>query len=144
MTGKRGQRRKQRVKLLPVGLARLLVIVRWLASVRLKQIEEVALGSLESGAGAPDMEEAIEAILRIMEGKGGEAERKTVEDHMRAQAMEWWQDFPEPQLLTDLYRRDARRRAKFGSRDSSRSPSHPEGLRIVSPLLADIPDNEPV
>ena len=140
MTGKRGQRRKQRVKLLPVGLARLLVIVRWLASVRLKQIEEVALGSLESGAGAPDMEEAIEAILRIMEGRGGEAERKTVEDCMRAQAMEWWQDFPEGQLLTDLYRRDARRRAKFGSRDSSRRPSHQEGLRIARLMLADIPD----
>ena len=59
---------------------------------------------------------------------------------MRAQAMEWWQDFPERQLLTDLYRRDARQRAKFGSRDSSRRPSHPEGLRIARPMLADLPD----
>ena len=66
MTRKRGQRRKQRVKLPTMGLAGLLAIVQWLASVRLKQIEEVALGSLKSGAGAPDMEEAIEAILRMM------------------------------------------------------------------------------
>ena len=140
MTGKRGRVRKQRVKLPTMGLAGLLAIVQWLASVRLKQIEEVALGSLESGAGAPDMEEAIEAILRIMEGRGGKAEWKTVEDHMRAQAMEWWQDFPKPQLLTDLYRRDALRRKKFGSRDSSRPPSHPEGLCIARPMLADLPD----
>ena len=140
MTGKRGQRRKQRVKLPTMGLGGLLAIVQWLASMRLKQIEEVALGSLESGAGAPDMEEAIEAILRIMEGRGGKAERKTVEDHMRAQAMEWWQDFPEGQLLTDLYRRDARRRAKFGSRDSRRRASHTEGLCIARLMLADLPD----
>ena len=73
MTGKRGRVRKQRVKLPTMGLAGLLCIVQRLASVRLKQIEEVALGSLESGAGAPDMEEAIEAILRIMEGRGGKA-----------------------------------------------------------------------
>ena len=59
---------------------------------------------------------------------------------MRAQAMEWWQGFPEGQLLTGLYQRDALRRKKFGSRDSSRRPSHQEGLRIVSPMLADLPD----
>ena len=75
MTGKRGRVRKQRVKLPTMGLAGLLAIVQWLVSVRLKQIEEVALGSLEPGAGTPDMEEAIEAILRIMEGRGGEVER---------------------------------------------------------------------
>ena len=59
---------------------------------------------------------------------------------LRAQAMEWWQDFPEGQLLTDLYRRDARRRAKFGSRDSRRRASHTEGLCIARLMLADLPD----
>ena len=140
MTGKRGRVRKQRVKLPTMGLAGLLAIVQRLASVRLEQIEEVALGSLESGAGAPDMEEAIEAILRIMEGRGGEAERKTVEDCMRAQAMEWWQDFPEAQLLTYLYQRDALRRKKGGPPDSKRRPSHLEGLCIARTMLAGLPD----
>ena len=140
MTGRWGQRRKQRVKLLTMGFDGLLPVVQWLVLVRLEQIEAVALGSLASGTGTPGMEEAIECILRIFEGGPREAERKTTEDYMRAQAMEWWQGFPECRLLTHLYQRKARRKAVCGSPDKRRRPSHSEGLRIARLMLADIPD----
>ena len=59
---------------------------------------------------------------------------------MRAQAMEWWQGFPERRLLTALYRRKALRKAVCGSPGKRRRPSHSEGLRIARLMLADIPD----
>ena len=140
MNVSRGQRKKQQVKSLTMGFDGLLPVVQWLVIVRLNQIEEVALGSLESGNDAPGMEEAMEAILRIFEGRPGEAERKLIEEYMRAVAMEWWREFPERRLLTKLYERTARRKAGCGSPDSRRRPVHCEGLRIAKRMLADIPD----
>ncbi len=64
-------------------------------------------------------------------------------DRMRAEVTTWWQDFPERQLLTDLYRRAARRKAKCGSADSRRDPPHDEGVRVARGLLAHIPDTGP-
>ena len=61
-------------------------------------------------------------------------------DHMKAEVREWLQDFPERELLTDLYRRNARRKARRGSPDGRRRPSHEDGLRIARALLADVPD----
>ena len=76
MNVSRGQRKKQQVKSLTMGFDGLLPVVQWLVIVRLNQIEEVALGSLESGKDAPGMEEAMEAILRIFEGRPEEAEER--------------------------------------------------------------------
>ena len=59
---------------------------------------------------------------------------------MRSQLEEWWQWFPERQLLTDLCRRDARRRAgcKCKSGRDCRRPDYLEGSRIARALWADI------
>ena len=140
MNVSRAQRRKQQVKSLTMGFDGLLPVVQWLVIVRLEQIESVVLGSLESENNAPGMEEAIVSILRIFEGRPGEAERKTIEEYMRAVAMEWWQEFPERRLLTNLYERAKRRKMGCGPRDSRRRPSHLEGLPIARLVLADIAD----
>ena len=140
MTRRKVMRKKQRVKLLTLGFNGILRITQWLVQVRFKQIEEVALGSLASGNCANSMEEATEAITWIMGGSVGETERKTIEDYLRAQTLEWWPTYPERQLLTELYQRKDRREKECGSPDSGRRPSHEEGLRIARPLLADIPD----
>ena len=132
--------KKQRVKLLTLGFDGVLRIVQWLVQVRLEQVEKVALGSLASGNCAHSMEEAIKAITWIMGGRAGETERKTIEDYLRAQILEWWPTYPERQLLTELYQRKDRREKECGSLYSRRRPSHEEGLRIARPLLTDIPD----
>ena len=81
----------------------------------------------------------MKGILRSLGGDWKADAEAIVECH-RAEVMEWWQDFPERQLLTDLYRRASRRRAGCGSPDSRRRPSHEEGLRVARALLADIAD----
>ena len=63
-------------------------------------------------------------------------------DGMRAEVREGWKDFPERQLLADLYRRAALR-SKGRPRDKitrhhSRRPNHQEGLRVAKALVADI------
>ena len=107
---------------------------------RLQVIEEVALSPPASGTGGPGVEEAKERIRRALERSDRRAEDEAVVDSIRAVMREWWPDFPEGQLLTDLFRRAARRRAGCGSLDSRRRPSHGEGLRVARGLLVDIPD----
>ena len=128
-----------RVKLLPIVLADVVPIIRCAIETRMQLIEEIACDPQASGSGAPGKEEAMEGILRSL-GRDWKAEEKVIVDCMRAEVREWWQHFPERPLLTDLFRRAARRRAECGSPDSRRRPSHDEGLRIATPLLADIPD----
>ena len=135
MTGKRGRR----VKLLPKVLADVVPIIRWTIEVRLQLIEEVACGSQAYGTGAPGKEEAMKRILRSL-GRDWKAEEAAIVNYLRAEVREWWQDFPERQLLTGLYRRAALRWAGCGSLYSRRRPDHQEGLRIAAPLLADVPD----
>ena len=83
----------------------------------------------------------MKRILRSL-GRDWKAEEEDIVDYMRSEVREWWQDFPERQLLTSLYRRAALRRAECGPPDSRRRPDHQEGLRIATPLLADIPDTD--
>ena len=99
--------------------------IPWATEVHLRLIEEVVCGPQASGTSAPGMEE--------MEGA-------TLADDMRAELRVWWQEFPEPHLLTELYQRATRRREGGGSPDSRRPPSHPEGLRVARGLLVDIPN----
>ena len=117
-------------------------IIRWGIETHLHLIEEVACGSEASGTGAPDMEEAAERIVQSL-GMDWKANEEAAVDRMRAEVTTWWQDFPERQLLTDLYRLAARRKAKCGSADSRRDPSHDEGVRVARGLLAHIPDTGP-
>ena len=123
--------------LLPQGVADVDPILRWFIELRLQLIEEAACGPQASGTGAPGMEEGRERILRSL-GRDWKADEQAIVDHMGSEGRTWWQDFPERQLLTDLYRRAARRRAETGSCDSSRRPCHSEGLRVARGLLANI------
>ena len=133
MTGRKGQR----VKSLPRVVADVDPVIRSHIAMRLRYIEEVACGSQVSLTGAPGKEEATKGILRSLGGDWKADAEAIVECH-RAEVMEWWQDFPERQLLIDLYRRASRRRAKCGSRDSRRCPSHEEGLRVARALVVEI------
>ena len=129
------------VRLLPMVLTDVLPIIRWGIEMRMQLIEEVACGFHVPEASAPGMEEAMKALLRSL-GRDRKVDEDLVVGYMRAEVREWWQDFPERQLLTDLYRRAALRRAECGSPDSRRRPSHQEGFRIASPLLDDIPERD--
>ena len=128
------------MKLLPGRFAQLLPIVQWLVVVHLEHIEEAARGTLAFGTGGPSEEVAIECLLRIFEGRHEKADKETIEAYMRARTWEWWQDFPERRLLTDMVRRADRRKKGIGSEYSRRRPSHSDGLRIARPMLAGIPD----
>ena len=139
MTG----RKNRRVNLIPKRPDDMDPIIRWGIRTHLHLIEEVACGSETSGTGAPDMEEAAERIVESL-GTDWKANEEAAVDRMRAEVTTWWQDFAERQLLTDLYRRAARRKAKCGSADSGRKPSHSEGLRVARGLLAHIPDTGPL
>ena len=124
------------------GFAQLLPIVQWFVTVHLNHIEEAARGTLASGPGGPSEEVAIECLLRIFEGSREkvDADKETLEAYMRARTWEWWQDFPERRLLTNMVGRADRRKKGIGSADSRRRPYPYEGLRIARPVLAGIPD----
>ena len=128
------------MKLLPGGFAQLLPIVQWFVAVHLEHIEEAARGTLASGTGGPSEEVALECLLRILEGRHEEADKETLEAYMRARTWEWWQDFRERRLLTDMVRRADWRKKKIGSEYSRRPPLLSEGLRIARLMLAGIPD----
>ena len=129
------------VRLQPMELADVLPIIRWGIEMRMQLIEEVACGFHVPEASAPGMEEAMKALLRSL-GRDRKVDEDLFVDYMRAEMREWWQDFPERQLLTELFRRTALRRAECGSPDSRRRPSHQDGFQIASPLLDDIPERD--
>ena len=128
------------MRLLPESAAEFGSNIPWIMEKRLEIIEEIALGSQTSGRDAPDMDEAWERMWEAVGRRDQEAEDEAFVDHTRAEVWEWWQGFSERPLLTDLYRRAARREAKSGSLDSRRRPSHSQGLRIARALFADISD----
>ena len=128
------------MKLLPNGFAQLLPIVQGFVSVHLECIEEAARGTLASVTGAPSEEQALESVLRMFEDRHLEADKEALEAYMRARTHEWWQDFPERQLLSALVRRADLRKQGIGEKDDRRIPTRTEGLRIAKPLLAGIPD----
>ncbi len=113
------------MRLLPEGISDLDPNLRWIVGESLRLIEEVVCGLQTSGAGAPGMEEADTAAIV---------------DDMRSTVREWWQEFTERHLLTELYQRTARRREGGGYSDSSRPTSYSEGLRVAQGLLVVIPE----
>ena len=127
------------MRLLPEQIAELDPNLEWVIVLRLQLIEEIACGQQASANGGPGREAATKRIDWAVERRERKAEEEAIEDYMRVEVREWWEVFRERQLLTDLYRRGARRRAECGSLDSRRLPSHPEGIRIAKRLLAKVP-----
>ena len=118
--------------------------LRWAVAKHLEVIEEVVCDPQVSKADTPGMEETWERA-RQAAGRGDrEAEDEALADRSWAEIRNWWQDFPERDLLASLYQRAARRRARSGSTDSRRLPSHQEGLRVARAMLADIPSPDPL
>ena len=118
------------MKLLPKVLADVVPIIRWTIEVRLQLIAEVACGLQASGTIAPGKEQAMKRILWSL-GTDWKAEEAAIVNYLRAEVREWWQDFPERQLLTGLYRRAALRWAGCGSPYNRRRPDssgRPPGL----------------
>ena len=128
------------MKLLPKGFAQLLPIVQVIVSLHLEYILQAARGTLASGSGAPSEEKALECVLRMFEGRHGEADKEALEAYLRARTHEWWADYPERQLLSTLVRRADLRKQGIGEKDDRRIPTRTEGLWIARPLLAGIPD----
>ena len=128
------------MRFLPEGIAEVDANMRWVIPLRLQILEEVVYGPQASGISAPGMNEAMERINRALKRRDTKAEDAAVVDRMRAELLDLWRVYPERRLLTDLYRRAARRQEGGGSPDSRRPPSHPEGLRVARGLLVDIPD----
>ena len=112
--------------------------ILWLVEKRLQAIEEVALDPQSSGTVGSQLQDANECLYRAREQGDREAEDEALVDLIKAEMREWWPDFPERQLLADLYRRAARRKVGRGSDDSRRLPSHSEGLRVARCLLDDV------
>ena len=64
---------------------------------------------------------------------------------MRAATRAVWRDSPDQRLFhATLYERHDLRRAKSGPLDKRRPLTHSEGVRVVKPMLPDIPDTDPL
>ena len=127
------------MRMRPESLAEVVRNVRWGIGVPLQLMEEGVRGPQDFGAGAPGMKEAWERIHRAVERRDSKAEDAAVVDYTRAALWDLWLGYPERRLLTELYRRDARRQDGSGSSDSRRPTTPQEGLRVARGLLAEIP-----
>ena len=130
------------MRLLSTGVAELAGNVRWLMEQRVQVLGEVVLETPSPGSTGPSEEDATERLRSAMLRRDNEAEDKATIDLIRAQVRQWWADFPERQLLAELYRRAARRREGTGSNDSRRRPTPPEGVCVARALLADVQDTK--
>ena len=130
------------MRLLPEGIDEMSANFRWGVEWRLRMIEDVVCAPQGSRPGGPGVEESMACARRAAQRGDREVEDAAFLDGMRAEVREGWKDFPERQLLADLYRRAALRR-KGRARDkiarhNSRRPNHDEGLRVAKALVADI------
>ena len=127
-------------KLLPGGFDQLLPIVQVIVGLHLEYILQAARGALASGSDGPSEDQALESVIRLFEGRHVEADKRALEEYMRARSEEWWQSYPERRLFSDLVVRADLRKRLGGNGDDRRRPTREEGLRIARPLLAGIPD----
>ena len=137
-------RRDRQTRQLPDNLTEYVLNTRWAIARRLELIEALALGSLGPVTDAASREELKKRLLRALELRDRKAEEQAILDYMRDELEEWWQWFPERQLLADLFRRDALRRAGCKDRDRCRRPSPLEGSRIARGLWADLQGASPL
>ena len=124
----------------PVDFAEHVENVGWITEKRLQVLEELASSSDVSEIVVPDIVEANERCRRALVVGDREAEDEAILDIMKAQMMEWWPDFSERRLLSELFRRAALRRPRRSSKDSSRPPTHGEGLKVARALPAEVGD----
>ena len=131
------------VKSLPTNVTESGSSVRWTIETYLELIEEFARDPEAFGTGGPARGEAMERIRRAVGRKDRKAEERAIVDRMRVEVREYWQDFPELQLLGEHYRRAALRREGRGSPGSTElpteTPSEEEGSRLAMALLAHVP-----
>ena len=118
--------------------------LRWAVAKHLEVIEEVVCGPQVSEADTPGMEETWERARQAARRGDREAEDEALAERSWAEIRNWWQDFPERDLLARLYQRAARRRARSGSPNSRRLPYLCEGLQVARAMLADIPSPSPL
>ena len=107
------------MKSLPTNVTESGSSVRWTIETYLELIEEFARDPEAFGTGGPARGEAMERIRRAV---GRKAEERAIVDRMRVEVREYWQDFPELQLLGEHYRRAALRREGRGSPGSTELP----------------------
>ena len=132
------------MKLLPEGIAELDPNLRWMITMHLRILEEVAREPRGSGTGELSLQEAKWRMGHAVVIWDRKAEEAAIAHNLRVHIREWLQDFAERQLLSHLYERAARRRENFGTTDSMRPPSHTEGLRLARALLADVSQPDPL
>ena len=113
--------------------------VRWTLERYLELIEEFACSPESFGTGGPARGEAMERIRRAVGRRDGKAEEEAIVDRMRVEVREFWQDFPELQLLGEHYRRAVLRKEGSDSPCSTELPSEEEGLRLAMAMLAHVP-----
>ena len=126
------------MRLLSTGVAELARNVKWLIEKRLQVIEELASDPQATANPGPSEREAHGRLHRAEALGDGEAEDEAIVDLIRVRMRQWWPDFPERQLLVELYRRAAQRKHGRGSADSRRPPSHSESLRVAKAFLAEV------
>ena len=127
------------MSLLQTGEAEAASFLRWVVDKRLQAIEEFALDPQGFGTGGPGIVDAKTRLHQASLRGDREAEREAVVDHIRAATRELWSGTSELPLLTELYRRAARRKRRKKRNelaDSRRRPSHREGLCVARRLLA--------
>ena len=112
---------------------------RWTIETYLQLIEEFACDPEAFETSGPGGEEAKERIRRAVRRRDGKAEEKAILDRLRVEVPEYWQDFPELQLLGDLFRRASLRKEGGGSPGSTEPPTREEGSRIARAMLAHAP-----
>ena len=117
-------------------------VIRWFMEKHAQILEDLALGRQSSGTKGPGREEATERIRRAQLRRDGNAGVEGIEDYLRAEVREWWQSFPERDLLADLFRRAECWRSGTGSDHDRRLPCHSEGVRVARGLLVGIPETE--
>ena len=133
------------MKSLPTNVTESGYSVRWTIETYLGLIEEFARDPEAFETGGPAGVEAMERIRRAVGRKDGKAEEREILDRMMVEVREYWQDFPEIQLLGEHYRRAALRKEGSGSPGSTEPPpeteppSEGEGLRLARALLAHVP-----
>ena len=111
---------------------------RWLMDVKLHAIQELALGAVAADYCIHWMEEENERIRRALENSDRRDEDEALLNSVRAELSEWWPEFSERKLLSELYRRAAQGKAKGGSAYSSREPDRWETERVANALLIDV------
>ena len=133
-----------RMKMLPEYVAELDPNIRGTVKTRLQIFDDVFGSSHpdDFGTGEPSIEEAGQRIRSAVERKDGKAEDGAIEDYQTAELGALWQDFPERKFLAKLYERDALWRAKSGTLEEKRRPTHSEGVRLAKALLADFPKKD--